>query len=281
MVCRKALVSRGSKMGWLPAGLRLTLAVPRLQKIPLTIILLGALLLAGCADDDNPAARDGYFLLSSLGTLWQLPPGSESFGLLGGILTAPQVLTGDSQMQLLTCITTDNCLALLNPISLGYSCLYPLPINSEPSALTWVPPDRVWWLKANGQQIGGIDLEDGLPQTVYSPDTPELAALAGVTVAIPTVNGIVLQPGDLLALTVSPSGQAQLYRLRPLTQISEVIGPVPSLAPVALLPEGRLVGCATDSDHILAITLADLSVDTLAFVQPVINPVALTWLEKP
>jgi hypothetical protein len=245
-----------------------------------TLLLL--FLLSGCVPDEDPSSRAGYFMLSSQGTLWQLSPGSESFSLQGSVSSAPQVLAGDDHLQLLTCPSDNDCLALLNQVSLGYSCIYSIPVSTNPHrALTWAPPDHAWWLQANGQQLGGVNLENGLPVPAFAAGTPELAAMTGVTVIEPTVNDIVLQPGELLAITATPGLQALLYRLQPLDQSSELIGTVPSLAPITLLPDGRLIGCATDSDLILSINIADLTVDTLAFRQPVINPAAFCWLEQP
>lgn len=247
---------------------------------PLTTLLL-LLLLGGCATDDDPSSRAGYFMLSSQGTLWQLPPGADSFSLQGSVPSAPQVLAGDNQLQLLTCPSDNDCLALLNQVSLGYSCIYSIPVTNTPHrALAWTPPDHVWWLQSNGQQLGGLNLTNGMPVSAFVTGAPELAAMTGVTVSEPTVNDIVLQAGELLAITATPNSQARLFCLRPLDQNSELIGDVPALAPIALLPDGQLVGCATDSDLILSIDLSDLTVDTLAFRQPVINPAALCWLEQ-
>ncbi len=240
------------------------------------------LLLYGCVPDDDPSSRAGYFILSSQSTLWQLPPGAENFTLQGSVPSTPQVLAGDDQLQLLTCPSDNDCLALLNQVSLGYSCLYSIPVSNNPHrALAWTPPDHAWWLQSNGQLLGGIDLENGLPVPAFATGTPELASMTGVTVFEPTVNDIVLQPGELLAITATPGPQALLYCLRPLDQNSEFIGTVPSLAPITLLPDGQLIGCATDSDLILSVNLSDLTIDTLDFRQPVINPAALCWLEQP
>ncbi len=251
------------------------------HKWPLPAILLLLLLsFNGCVKEESTPDYAGYYLLSNQGALWQLPPGATAFDLLGGVSGSPTTLTSDNGWNLLTCSQELGCFGVLSHITLTVSCQQTLPAGSQPIALAWAADDLLYWLESGGQQVRGVDLSNGLPLTPFATGTPALAGLTGVTVTEAVANQIVLQPGELLSITAVVSGQAQLYRLRPAGGTSELIGLVPALAPICLLPNAELTGCDTQSEYILSVDLVDLTPDTLAANQPVINPAALTWLEQ-